>query len=81
MFLPGHEAAVQVNQSAAGFPQLLARLPESCQRPMTTRIEAEPIIELLREWERRRVTGSLKKVGVSDVAHDSAPHRHAMEVE
>jgi hypothetical protein len=51
MFLPSDKAAVQVNQSAAGFPQLLASLPESCQHPMTPRIEAEPILELLPSGE------------------------------
>jgi len=50
MFLLGHEASVQVNQSAAGFPQLLASLPESRQHPMTTRIEAEPILEFTAKW-------------------------------
>jgi hypothetical protein len=43
MFLPGHETAVQVNQSAAGFPQLLASAPESCLQALTPRIETEAI--------------------------------------
>ncbi len=45
-FLPGDKAAVQVNQSATRFPQLLASLPESCQHPMTPRIKGEPILKL-----------------------------------
>jgi hypothetical protein len=51
MFLPSDKAAVQVNQSAAGFPQFLAGLLESCQHPMTPRIEAEPILEFLPSGE------------------------------
>jgi len=45
MFLPRDKAAVQVNQSATGFLQLLAGLPESCQHPMAPRIAAEPLLE------------------------------------
>src|SRR5208283_2021258 len=44
--LPGDKAAVQVNQSATRFPQLLASPPESCQHPMTPRIKGEPILKL-----------------------------------
>jgi hypothetical protein len=51
MFLAGDKAAIQVNQSTAGFPQLLASLPESCQHPTPPRIEAEPILELLPSGE------------------------------
>jgi hypothetical protein len=48
MFLAGDKAAVQVqvDQSAAGFPQLVASVPESCQHPETPRIEAEPVLKL-----------------------------------
>jgi hypothetical protein len=45
MFLPGDKAAIQVNRSTAGFPQLLSSLPESRQHPLTPRIETEPILE------------------------------------
>jgi hypothetical protein len=51
MFLPCDKAGIQVNQSASGFPQLLASLPESCEHPMTPRIEAEPILGLLPSGE------------------------------
>src|ERR1017187_5930368 len=50
MFLPSDKAAVQVNQSAAGFLHLLASLRESCQHPMTPRIEAEPIPRSPAKW-------------------------------
>jgi len=58
--LSGNKAAVQVNQSATGFPQLLASLPKSSQHPMTARIEAQPILE----FPPRSEMHSGRKVGV-----------------
>jgi hypothetical protein len=51
MQLPRDKAAVQINQAAAGFPQLLASLAESCQHSMTPSVEAKPILEFLPSGE------------------------------